>query len=122
MRIIARFCSFLFLVAFLLTAQSVFAQDPLKAAPKAFKEKLDNAQVNVLEYSSKPGEKEAMHSHPDILIYVIHGGKLKSTNADGQSQVIEYKTGDVVWRPAMSHSIENVGTTELKALLVEVKK
>jgi quercetin dioxygenase-like cupin family protein len=110
------------LVAFFLAAQSVSAQAPLKVAPNAFKEKLDNAQVNVLEYMSKPGDKEAMHSHPDILIYVIEGGKLKSTTPDGKSQVVEYKTGDVVWRPALTHSIENVGTTEVKALLVEVKK
>jgi quercetin dioxygenase-like cupin family protein len=71
---------------------------------------------------SKPGDKEPMHAHPDILIYVIQGGKLKSTTPDGKSQVVEYKTGDVVWRPALTHSIENVGTTKLKALLVEVKK
>ena len=122
MKIITRFCGFILLVAFFLTAQSVSAQDPLKVAPNAFKERLNNAQVNVLEYMSKPGDKEPMHSHPDILIYVIQGGKLKSTTPDGKSQVVEYKTGDVVWRPALNHSIENVGTTELKALLVEVKK
>ena len=122
MKIITRFCGFILFVAFFLTAQSVSAQDPLKVAPNAFKERLNNAQVNVLEYMSKPGDKEPMHSHPDILIYVIQGGKLKSTTPDGKSQVVEYKTGDVVWRPALNHSIENVGTTELKALLVEVKK
>ena len=122
MKIATRFCGFIFLVAFFLTAQSVSAQDPLKVAPKAFKVKLDNAHVNVLEYMSKPGEKEAMHSHPDILIYVIKGGKLKSTTPDGKSQVIEYKTGDVIWRAALTHAIENVGTTEVEALLVEVKK
>jgi quercetin dioxygenase-like cupin family protein len=122
MKIITRPCGFIFLVAFFLAAQSVSAQDPLKVAPNAFKERLDNAQVNVLEYMSKPGDKEPMHAHPDILIYVIQGGKLKSTTPDGKSQVVEYKTGDVVWRPALTHSIENVGTTKLKALLVEVKK
>ena len=122
MRIINKFCMLILFAAFFLAAKSVFAQDPLKVAPKAFKEKLNNANVHVLEYMSKPGEKEATHSHPDILIYVIHGGKLKSTTADGKSQVTEYKTGDVVWRPAVTHSTENVGKTEVKVLLVEVKK
>jgi quercetin dioxygenase-like cupin family protein len=119
MKIITQFFGFIFLIAFFLTAQSVSAQDPLKVAPKAFKEKLDNAQVNVLEYMSKPGDKEAMHAHPDILIYVIHGGKLKSTTPDGKSQVIEYKTGDVLWRPALTYSIENVGTTGVKRCLLK---
>ncbi len=122
MTTITRFCGFIFLFVFFLIAQSVSAQNPVKVAPNAFKEKLDNAQVNVLEYMSKPGDKEPMHSHPDILIYVIHGGKLKSTTPDGKSRVVEYKTGDVIWRAALTHSIENVGTTEVKALLVEVKK
>lgn len=97
------------------------AQDPVKAAPQAFKERLNNSEVRVLEYSSKPGQKEAMHSHPAILLYVIQGGKLKSTAPDGASKVVEYKTGDIQWREAVTHSGENVGTTEMKSLLIEVK-
>jgi len=122
MKFITRFLIFMFFGGCIFSARSAAAQDPLKVAPQAFKERLNNAHVQVLEYASKPGEKEAMHSHPDIMIYVIMGGKLRSTTPDGKSQVVEYKTGDVVWRPAVTHAIENVGTTELKALLVEVKK
>jgi len=108
-------------VAFLLAATAAFAQDPVKAAPEAFKERLNNDHVRVLEYTSKPGQKEAMHSHPAVLLYVIQGGKLKSTAPDGTSKVIDYKTGDVIWRDAVTHSGENVGTTEMKSLLIEVK-
>lgn len=108
--------------AFLFAAVPALAQDPVKVAPQAFKEKLNNDKVRVLEYSSKPGQKEAMHSHPAVLLYVIQGGKLKSTASDGTSKEIEYKTGDVQWREAVTHSGENVGTTEMKSLLVEVKQ
>ncbi len=97
------------------------AQDPVKAAPQAFKERLNNVHVRVLEYSSKPGQKEAMHSHPDVLIYVIKGGKLRTTLPDGTTKVTEYKTGDVIWRDAVTHTGENVGTTEVKTILVEIK-
>ena len=97
------------------------AQDPVKAAPQAFKEILNNSEVRVLEYSSKPGHKEAMHSHPAVLMYVIQGGKLKSTTPDGTSKEIDYKTGDIQWREAVTHTGENVGTTEMKSLLIEVK-
>jgi len=113
--------SFLTVVAFLFAAMPALAQDPVKAAPDAFKERLNNAQVRVLEYSSKPGQKEAMHSHPAILLYVIQGGKFKSTTADGTSKEIDYKTGDVIWRDPITHTGENIGTTELKALLIETK-
>lgn len=60
-------------------------------------------------------------SHPAILVYVIQGGKFKSIAADGKSTEVEYKTGDILWRDAITHSGENTGTTEMKALLVEVK-
>ena len=109
-------------VAIMVVATSVLAQDAMKAAPQSFKERLNNDRVRVLEYSSKPGDKEAMHSHPAILIYVIQGGKLRSTTADGKSTDSEYKAGDVRWREAITHTGENIGTTELKALLVEVKQ
>jgi len=105
----------------MVAALPTLAQDPVKAAPGAFKERLNNSEVRVLEYSSKPGQKEAMHSHPAVLLYVIQGGKLKSTTPDGTSKVIDYKTGDIQWREAVTHSGENVGTTEMKSLLIEVK-
>jgi quercetin dioxygenase-like cupin family protein len=108
-------------LAFMFAAIPVLAQDPVKAAPQAFKELLNNSEVRVLEYTSKPGQKEAMHSHPAILLYVIQGGKLKSTTPDGTSKEIEYKAGDIQWREAITHSGENVGTTEMKSLLIEVK-
>ena len=111
----------LFVATFLFAAMPALAQDPVKVAPDAFKERLNNAQVRVLEYSSKPGQKEAMHSHPAVLIYVIQGGKLKSTTPDGTSKEIDYKTGDVIWRDAITHTGENIGTTEMKSLLVEMK-
>jgi quercetin dioxygenase-like cupin family protein len=98
------------------------AQDPVKAAPQVFTERINNDHVRVLEYRSKPGTKETMHSHPALVIYVISGGKLKSTTPDGKSQVLKYKTGDVVWREAVTHTVENIGTTELHSIFVEMKK
>jgi quercetin dioxygenase-like cupin family protein len=110
-----------FALALVFASMPALAQDPVKAAPQAFKELLNNSEVRVLEYSSKPGQKEAMHSHPAILLYVIQGGKLKSTAPDGTSKEMEYKTGDIQWREAVTHTGENVGTTEMKSLLIEVK-
>ena len=98
------------------------AQDPVKVAPQAFTVKLDNSHARVLAYHSKPGDKEAMHSHPAVLLYIVTGGKIKSTTADGKSTVNEYKAGDVVWREAITHSGENVGTTEVSSILVEFKE
>jgi len=95
--------------------------DPVKVAPQAFTVKLDNAKVRVLEYRSKPGDKEAMHSHPAGILIVVSGGKFRSTTADGKSKDIDYKGGEVIWRDAMTHTGENVGTTELHDYLIEFK-
>ena len=119
MKLTALIC--ILVVAFMVATAPALAQDAMKAAPQSFKERLNNDHVRVLEYSSKPGDKEAIHSHPAVLIYVIQGGKLRSTTPDGKSTDIEYKAGDVRWRDAITHTGENIGTTDIKALLVEVK-
>ncbi len=110
------------LIAFVFIAPSANAQDPVKVASQAFVEKLNNDNVRVLEYHSKPGSKEAMHTHSTSVLYVVSGGKFKSTTPDGKSQVVEYKSGDVVWRESLTHSGENVGDTEIHAILIEVKE
>jgi hypothetical protein len=95
--------------------------DPVKVAPQAFKERLNNDKVRVLEYWSKPGSKEALHSHPAGILIVVNGGKFRSTTPDGVSKDVEYKGGEVVWRDALTHTGENVGTTELHTYLIEFK-
>jgi quercetin dioxygenase-like cupin family protein len=95
--------------------------DPVTVAPHAFTVKLDTAKARVLEYKSKPGDKEPMHSHPAGILIVVKGGKFRSTTADGKSTTLEYKGGEVVWRDALTHTGENVGTTELVTYLIEFK-
>ena len=97
------------------------AQDPVQVAPQAFTQKIDNDSVRVLEYKSKPGDKEAMHAHGAAVIHSMNDCKLRYTFADGKVSEQEIKAGDVLWREGVTHSVENVGTTECHALLVEVK-
>lgn len=113
-------CLFVCALAFGVAA-AASAQDPSKVAPQAFAEKLNNAHVQVFEYHSKPGDKEPMHSHRAKVVYVIQGGKERFTLPDGKTEEKEFKTGDVIWREASKHSVENIGTTEMRALIVELK-
>ena len=106
--------------ALLLGALIVRGQDPAKVS-KAHIEKLNNDQVQVLEFHSRPGDKTPMHSHRWNVVYVVQGGKERFTSADGKSQEREFKAGEVLWREPSSHSSENVGTTELIAVIVELK-
>ena len=104
------------------SAVSLKAQDVSKVNPKNYKVVIDNEKVRVLDNFSNPGEKTAMHSHPDYLIYVIEGGTVKSTTKDGKSTTIVFKKGETLWRDAITHETQNIGKTKIHLLLVELKK
>jgi len=104
----------------LLVPLAARAQDAMKVAPDRFKVLFENDQVRVLDYSAKAGEKLAMHSHPDHVIYNVSGGKTKFTTSDGKTQEMESKTGQATWVPATTHSAEH--HTDVHGILVELKK
>ena len=107
--------------ALLLVAGTAVAQDPAVVNSKFVHVKLDNAHVRVLDSVLQPGDKEQPHSHPAYVTYVISGGKLRNHLADGKTTEAEIKTGDVVYRDAITHWSENIGTTTIEVLLVELK-
>jgi quercetin dioxygenase-like cupin family protein len=98
------------------------AQDPVKVAPDKCKVLLENDRARVLDFWLKPGDKLAMHSHPASIIYVLAGGKIKTTLPDGKSTETEFKTGQTTWSEAVTHANENVGTTEAHVLVIELKE
>jgi quercetin dioxygenase-like cupin family protein len=78
--------------------------------------------IRVLNILYKPGDSSAMHSHPDNALYVIDGGKAEFTEKDGSKQVVELKSGMTMIGGSETHSVKNVGTTTIKAILVEVNR
>jgi len=96
-------------------------QDVLTANPKTILLKLENSRVRVLEATLKPGAKEAIHSHPAYVIYVIEGGKVRTHGADGTVTEAEFRSGDVIYRDPVTHWAENIGTTLVRLELVELK-
>ncbi|CAN5554954.1 hypothetical protein BH18VER2_BH18VER2_02730 [soil metagenome] len=112
----------LFCCLFALLLNPVTAQDPVKVSPQYYKVLIDNDEVRVLEVRIKPGEKEPMHSHPPGVIYALSEAKIKSTLPDGKNEEIAVKTGEARWREATTHAVENIGTTDIRAFVVESKK
>jgi quercetin dioxygenase-like cupin family protein len=103
------------------TSMKMTAQDAAIVTPRVVKVRLENDRVRVLEFISNPGDKESWHSHPPFVVYVVTGGTLRITTADGQSNDVQFKTGDVFYRTPVTHTTENVGTTQLHAILVEME-
>jgi quercetin dioxygenase-like cupin family protein len=102
-------------------ASSGWAQDPVVVNAKTIKVKFENERVRVLEAELPPGTKEQVHSHPAYVIYVQAGGKVRNYAADGKTSEAELKTGEVVYRDPLTHAAENIGTTTMHLILVELK-
>jgi beta-alanine degradation protein BauB len=95
--------------------------DPLDVASNVYKLKMENDRVRVFDVTFKIGDKAVMHHHPDHVVYVLEGGKMKLTS-EGKTDILDLKDGDAMFLNAQSHEAENIGQSTLKLLVVELKK
>ena len=106
----------------ILTAGTLWAQDPVKVAPKHFKVLLENERVRVLDFRSTAGQKIPMHSHPAYVSYSISGsGKTKFTSPDGKTTEQPNNAGGATWHDAETHASEYMGAGATHVLMVELK-
>ena len=96
--------------------------DPYEVGKQYYTLLLENDKVRISDVKLKPGDKMAMHSHPDHFAYIMTDGKIKFEYPDGTTKDVEVKGGQVVWSAAESHATEDVGGTDLHLLVVELKK
>jgi quercetin dioxygenase-like cupin family protein len=102
-------------------ARTAMAQDLAKVSPDA-KVLFENDRVRVLDVQHQPGGKEPMHTHPAYVVYSFTNATTKTTSPDGKTVVKDRKAGEATWGEPVTHSTENVGTTEFHVLVVELKK
>jgi len=95
--------------------------DPVKASPDNYKLLMENKEVKVLEMSLKAGEKDNEHSHGAETVYFIKGGKVKIYVKGNEPMEAEIPDGHVLWHEAWTHTVENIGTTDIKAIVFEPK-
>jgi quercetin dioxygenase-like cupin family protein len=95
--------------------------DPVKISPQYYTVLLDTNHVRVLEYRLASGQKEAMHAHPNYVVYFFQEAKLRVTYPDGHSSETVVTPGETLYRDPLSHALENIGDTEVHALLVELQ-
>jgi len=94
--------------------------DATKAAAAHYKLLRDTLGIRIIEANYKPGESSNMHAHPDAAVYAISGGTAEFSPKDGAKSTNEFKTGVSFIAPAGTHTVKNVGKTNMKILLVEV--
>lgn len=103
-------------------ASATLAQDPAVVNAKTLKVTLDNPRVRVMEATLKPGDKEQMHAHTTpYVVYVIGGGVVRNHNPDGSTSQTTFTPGQTLYRDPVTHWSENIGTTTVRTLVIELK-
>jgi beta-alanine degradation protein BauB len=97
------------------------ALDPIRVAPDSHKVAFENAFVRILEVRVRPGSIEPRHRHPHGLSVYLASQDTKIT-VDGRApQVGHREAGSFAWSDAVIHTVQNVGTTDMHVLRIELK-
>jgi beta-alanine degradation protein BauB len=102
-----------------LLAAPALAQDVMRYHVRHITVLDEDANTRVLRYATRAGDKTPMHSHPASVIYVIKGGRVKTTLPDGSVTIAALKTGTASIRPPVTHADEALDDVEM--ILVEIK-
>lgn len=98
-------------------------EDAVNAAADAYRLLFENGMVRVFRVAIAPGQKTRAHWHPGgDLLFPLTSAKTRSIASDGESVTIDLQSRVPRWTPgATRHQLENAGTTECVAVLVELK-
>jgi hypothetical protein len=105
----------------LLWAAPLEKTDALLAAPDVYKLAFENDRVRVLSYRAAPGQRWAVHSHPDSVAVPLSEYSVRDIVPGQGTSERHSKPGDVRWLPATTHAGENMGSTEMRGLIIELK-
>ena len=97
------------------------AADPVQVASNVYTILFENERVRLLEARLAPGDSSAMHGHPGYVVHNLGEGKVRFSSPSGETEEVELPAGATMWRDAEEHSAENIGTTEIRSLLFELK-
>ena len=95
--------------------------DPALVVPTDVSVRFENDSVRVIEALIPPGFKEKLHTHPPYVTYVLDGGNVRLHSADGTSRDAVLTPGQAYFTDKITHWAENIGTTTLHLILVEMR-
>lgn len=101
---------------------------------------VDNDKIRITEYISRPGEDvcgKGKHSHPDHATILLTDAKVRTTKADGTTEIETYSAGQqlyvvdrngktekmstdgVFWVKGTTHSVTNIGNKPIRFYIIE---
>ena len=94
--------------------------DAVIAASDNYKLLSEEGKVRVIEMALKAGEKDNQHSHHSETVYFLQGGKVRIYLPEGESVVAEIPNGHVMHHGPWTHQVENIGESDIKAIIFEI--
>lgn len=103
---------------------------------------IDNDQMKLTEYTSKPGESvcgEGRHTHGDHATILLTDAKVKTVQADNTTLIETYSAGKhsysvlqdgkttvmttdgSFWAKAATHQVTNIGNNVMRFYIIETK-
>ncbi len=86
---------------------------------------LDNDQVEVVRLTYPANTESGMHTHhyPFRTVYFVKGGKLELIPEDQSktSTILEVPDGKILYLPATTHNVRNIGTSTVVIIENELK-
>jgi len=104
--------------------------DAMVAAPDHHKVLFEDARVRVLDAWVLPGDTVPIHTHRwEGVLYILSDSDFVRRNPEGnvlldtRDAPSSLADGSALWGRALTpHSLENVGTKELRTITVEMKE
>lgn len=95
-------------------------------SPDVYRVLAENDRIRVIEAHWKPGQRDKFHSHPaNRAVYYPTNCKLRIFKPDGSHREGSPKAGKarvIEGKPVKKHSAQNVGNTDCRVILIEMKK
>jgi hypothetical protein len=107
-------------VALATVAGLSLAQDRRAIVPD-MKVLLENECVRVQYHDVPVGKTIPMHSHPSYVVYTLKPFEARITLPDGTTRISKREAGVAYWNEPITHSVENLGTSDIHNLIVELK-
>lgn len=104
--------------------------DAMMAAPDHHAVLLENDRVRVLDTRLAPGERTPVHAHSSAAALYVMSWSDFLRRDESETVVVDSRSwdrtpaiGEALWLPPLpAHSIENVGTADLRLIAVELKQ
>ncbi|MDD9936242.1 MAG: hypothetical protein OXT09_21700 [Myxococcales bacterium] len=96
---------------------------PVAASPDVYKVLAESESARLLLATWQPGQRDAMHAHPEFIVYTLTDMRWKSILLDGRESTGSAKAGEVLAPGAglPGHAVLNVGDAPAAVLILERK-